>query len=70
MVTSANLFRALNATLPTELKSQPAVLDGEIVCLDADGKSQFEDLLFRRGEPRFMRSICSGSKVKTCVSCH
>ncbi len=30
-----------------------AVLDGEIVCLDGDGKSQFEELLFRRGEPRF-----------------
>jgi hypothetical protein len=29
------------------------VLDGEIVCLNRDGKTQFKDLLFRRGEPRF-----------------
>jgi bifunctional non-homologous end joining protein LigD len=29
------------------------VLDGEIVCLDRHGKTQFKDLLFRRGEPRF-----------------
>jgi ATP-dependent DNA ligase len=29
------------------------VLDGEIVCLDPDGKSQFRDLLFRRAEPLF-----------------
>jgi ATP-dependent DNA ligase len=31
-----------------------AVLDGEIVCLDEDGKPQFRDLLFRRSEPRFI----------------
>ena len=30
------------------------VLDGEIVCLGGDGKPNFTDLLFRRGEPRFM----------------
>lgn len=30
-----------------------AVLDGEIVCLDEQGRSQFNELLFRRGEPRF-----------------
>ena len=29
------------------------MLDGEIVCLDRHGKTQFKDLLFRRGEPRF-----------------
>ena len=29
------------------------MLDGEIVCLDRRGKTQFRDLLFRRGEPRF-----------------
>jgi hypothetical protein len=28
------------------------VLDGEIVCLDRHGKTQFKDLLFRRGESR------------------
>jgi bifunctional non-homologous end joining protein LigD len=30
------------------------VLDGEIVCLDQDGRCQFADLLFRRGEPYFV----------------
>ena len=29
------------------------MLDGEIVCLDRKGNSQFTNLLFRRGEPRF-----------------
>jgi bifunctional non-homologous end joining protein LigD len=29
------------------------VLDGEIVCLDRRGRSQFNDLLFHRGAPRF-----------------
>jgi bifunctional non-homologous end joining protein LigD len=30
------------------------VLDGEIVSLDPKGRPQFRDLLFRRGEPRFV----------------
>ena len=30
-----------------------AILDGEIACLDAEGRSQFNRLLFRRGMPRF-----------------
>ena len=30
-----------------------AILDGEIVCLDKDGCSQFNNLLFRRGTARF-----------------
>ena len=34
------------------------MLDGEIVCFDKDGCSQFEDLLFRRGEPRFLAFDC------------
>src|SRR5437660_3203559 len=46
-------FPALNLALPAECGATNAVLDGEIVCLDAAGVSQFTDLLFRRGEPRF-----------------
>ena len=46
-------FPALNESLPAELRARSAVLDGEIVCLDRHGKTQFKDLLFRRGEPRF-----------------
>jgi len=38
-----------NVLLPRSL-----VLDGEIVCLDDRGHCQFNDLLFRRGEPRFV----------------
>ena len=26
-----------------------AILDGEIVCLDSEGQSQFKELLYRRG---------------------
>lgn len=46
-------FDILAKAIPTELRSKSAVLDGEIVCLDKKGRSQFEELLFRRGEPRF-----------------
>jgi len=38
---------------PCEIRVRSAVLDGEIVCFDRQGKSQFRELLFRRGEPRF-----------------
>src|SRR5690349_1472380 len=30
-----------------------AILDGEIICMDGDGVSQFNKLLFRRGVPYF-----------------
>jgi bifunctional non-homologous end joining protein LigD len=33
---------------------QHAVLDGEIVCLDANGRPNFRDLLFRSGQPVFV----------------
>ena len=35
------------------LKGQRAILDGEIVVLDAEGRSNFPDLMARRGEPRY-----------------
>lgn len=46
-------FPVLNVALPEECKAERAVLDGEIVYLDSNGVSQFNDLLFHRGEPRF-----------------
>jgi bifunctional non-homologous end joining protein LigD len=46
-------FPILNDAVAREIKAESMVLDGEIVSLDASGKSQFRDLLFRRGEPRF-----------------
>ena len=36
-----------------KLKVQNAVIDGEIVCLDAEGRSIFNDLLHRKGRPVF-----------------
>ncbi|MGA2001570.1 MAG: hypothetical protein ABSG52_16425 [Terriglobales bacterium] len=46
-------FAALNQAIPRELHARSAVLAGKIICLDRHGKSQFRDLMFRRGEPRF-----------------
>jgi bifunctional non-homologous end joining protein LigD len=45
-------FSALCAVLAT-LRLKDVVLDGEIICLDAQGRTRFYDLMFRRGEPRF-----------------
>lgn len=47
-------FGTLNESLLAELKVRSAVLDGEIVCLNDAGKTEFRDLLFRRGEARFV----------------
>jgi len=44
----SDLCENLKQVLP-----HPAILDGEIACLDAEGRSQFNRLLFRRGIPRF-----------------
>src|SRR5688572_23544060 len=35
------------------LRAKDAVLDGEIVCLDQQGRSVFKELLYRRGDPAF-----------------
>jgi bifunctional non-homologous end joining protein LigD len=35
------------------LKGQRAILDGEIMVLDENGRSNFHDLMARRGEPRY-----------------
>src|SRR5262245_22101102 len=35
------------------LRVRQAVVDGEIVCLDADGRPNFRKLLFRRDRPFF-----------------
>lgn len=46
-------FPGLCEELARDLKGRRCVLDGEIVCLDAEGKLQFRDLLFRRAKPLF-----------------
>ncbi|HET7442726.1 MAG TPA: hypothetical protein VFJ47_15600 [Terriglobales bacterium] len=40
-------------SLEFRLRAKHAVLDGEVACLDANGHSQFNELLFRRGTPQF-----------------
>ncbi len=46
-------FRELAQGIAADLKAANAILDGEIVCLDDQGRSQFYDLMFHRGEPYF-----------------
>jgi len=45
-------FQSLRDNL-AKLKVKDAVIDGELVCLDAEGRSIFNELLFRRGCPIF-----------------
>jgi bifunctional non-homologous end joining protein LigD len=46
-------FLDLCAGIELFLKAKHAILDGEIVCLDDQGHSQFSELLFRLGTPCF-----------------
>ena len=46
-------FGELEKLIEVGLLANNTVLDGEIVCVDAKGHPQFEDLLFRRGRPCF-----------------
>jgi len=49
---NGNAFRTfadLAAELAIEVNADDAILDGEIVKLDADGRPQFDDLMRRRG---------------------
>lgn len=60
-------FQALNVCIGQDLKAESAIVDGEIVCVDDDGKPQFYYLLFRRGEPRFVAFDllwCSGEDLR------
>jgi ATP-dependent DNA ligase len=62
----------LNAAITAELKGQSAVLGGEIVCLDDDGRTQFRELLFHRGEPRFIAFDllwCEGEDLRYLPLC-
>ena len=47
-------FSELASRIGYALMPRSVVLDGEIVCLDDKGRCQFNDLLFRRGEPCFV----------------
>jgi len=51
-------FPSLAESLPAELRARSAVLDGEIVCLDRHGKSQFST-------PRFphRKSTCGFATI-------
>src|SRR5512146_584819 len=46
-------FAALAQHLADNLRIQDGILDGEIVCLDDEGRSQFNRLMFGRGDPVF-----------------
>ncbi len=46
-------FDALRPALPREVAAKSAILDGEVVCLDDEGRSLFTPLLFGRGRPVF-----------------
>ena len=39
--------------LASVLRFREAILDGEIVCVDREGRPRFYDLMFRGGEPRY-----------------
>lgn len=57
-------FDALASFLPKELNADAAVLDGEVVCLDSQRRSQFNELLFKRGETAFLKTFVFGKSTR------
>lgn len=53
-----------------KLKVKNAIIDGELVCLDSEGRSIFNELLFRVGVQPSTRSICCTSMGGTSDSVH
>jgi ATP-dependent DNA ligase len=51
--TRSRAFPVFAKVLARDLNGRRCVLDGEIVCLDPNGKPQFRDLMFRPAEPLF-----------------
>jgi bifunctional non-homologous end joining protein LigD len=50
----AGRCRLISRNVPHDLRPRSAVLDGEIVCLDDQGRADFADLFYRRREPIFV----------------
>ena len=52
---NANVFKKFNALsdVLAKLQVQNAIIDGEVACIDANGVSQFNELMFRPGMPYF-----------------
>src|SRR5215469_8381433 len=46
-------FATLCQSIVADLQVEDAVLDGELVCLGENGHSQFNRLMFKRGDPYF-----------------
>jgi len=51
--TSFTKWDGLCTEISHRIRAHDAILDGEIVCLDADGRSNFHQLMFRRDWPYF-----------------
>ena len=47
-------FDGLCSELAGAVRANDAILDGEIVCFDQDGRPQFNQLLYRRAAPSFV----------------
>jgi ATP-dependent DNA ligase len=50
------------------VKAHDAIIDGEIVCLDRRGRSNFKNLLFRRDWPFFYALDLLAVDGNTCAS--
>jgi|SRR5215471_3980134 len=57
-------FETLKRSL-AKLPVENAILDGEVICVDAQGVSQFNQLLSRKGNQSFTPSTFSGLMART-----
>jgi ATP-dependent DNA ligase len=50
------------------LKVKNAILDGEVICIDPDGRSKFKSLIRRRSKPMFYAFDLIWLNGTTCAS--
>src|SRR5258705_11300177 len=51
-------FGDLMVVMPNDITAKSAILDGELVVLDDEGKARFHDLMENRGKVRFPAFDC------------
>ena len=66
---SFNSFEGLRLALPTDLRVRNAIIDGEICCLDTQGRAVFDDLFYHRREPVFIAFDLLSVQGRICRGC-
>ena len=68
---NSNQFKTFGSLMESlaKLSVKNVIMDGEVVFLDTNGVSKFNELMSRKASPSSILSICCGSTVRICGVC-